>query len=357
MIQRIARLRRRMAEKGIPYLLITNPENRFYLSGFTGTTGVLLIGENSADFLTDFRYVEQVKEESPHFNVVRIEQGTVFGVVSEVLRNYKGDKLFFEENHLTVKEYHELKNMLQGLAMEGCSGLVEALRITKDTSEIETIRQAMTIGDQAFAHILQYIKPGVSERELALELEFFMRRAGASGTGFATIMASGPRAALPHGVASDRKLQKGDLLTMDFGCIFKGYHSDMTRTVVLGQPDEKQLEIYHIVLEAQLAGLAAVKAGIKAKDADAAARKVINDRGYGEYFGHGTGHGVGLEIHERPSLNTRDETILKSGMVVTVEPGIYLPGWGGVRIEDSVLVTEEGCEILTSSPKQELLKL
>lgn len=357
MIQRIVSLRQRMAEEGISYLLITRPENRFYLSGFTGTTGVLLIGENTADFLTDFRYIEQVKEESPHFNVVRIEQGTVFGVVSELLRNYKGNKLFFEENHLNVKAYHELRNMLQGLAVQGCSGLVEEIRLVKDTSEIEITRQAMAIGDQAFTHILQYIRPGVSESELALELEFFMRKAGASGIGFATIMASGPRAALPHGVASDRKLQKGDLLTMDFGCIFKGYHSDMTRTVVLGQPAEKQQEIYQIVLEAQLAGLAAVKAGIKAKDADAAARKVITDRGYGEYFGHGTGHGVGLEIHESPSLNTRDETILQAGMVVTVEPGIYLPGWGGVRIEDSVLVTEEGCEILTSSPKQKLLKL
>lgn len=357
MKQRIELLRQRLLERGIPYLLVTKPENRFYLSSFTGTTGVLLIGQHTADFLTDFRYVEQVKEQCPHLNVVRVEQGSVFGVVSEVLRNYNGNKLGFEDEHLTVKEYHELQDKLQGLALEGCSGVVEELRLVKDASEIETLRKAMSIGDQAFAHVLQYIKPGVSERELALELEFFMRQQGASGTAFETIMASGPRSALPHGVASARKLQSGDLLTMDFGCVYKGYHSDMTRTVVLGQANPKQEEIYHIVLEAQMAALAAIKAGVTAKEVDAVARKIITDRGYGEFFGHGTGHGVGLAIHESPRLNTRDETVLEKGMVVTVEPGIYLPQWGGVRIEDSVVVTENGCEILTSSPKLELMKL
>ncbi|MEW6065416.1 peptidase M24 [Desulforamulus profundi] len=357
MIKRLEQLRRQMSQKGIPYLLITKPENRLYLSGFTGTTGVLLIGQETADFLADFRYVEQVKQQSPRFNVVKIEQGSAFGTASEVLRKYKSEKLFFEEEHLTVKQYHELKEQLRDIGLAPGSGLVEELRMIKDEREISAIRRAMEIGDKAFAHILKYVKPGISERELALELEFFMRRQGATGVAFETIMASGLRSALPHGVASDRQLQFGDLLTMDFGAVYQGYNSDMTRTVVLGEPDEKQQEIYSIVLAAQLAGLAAVREGVTAREVDEAARQVITDRGYGEYFGHGTGHGVGLAIHERPRVAAKDETVLKAGMVVTVEPGIYLPGWGGVRIEDSVLVTGEGCEILTSSPKHELLKL
>ncbi|WP_333870613.1 Xaa-Pro peptidase family protein [Desulforamulus putei] len=357
MNKRLEKLRRQMSQRGISHILITKPENRLYLSGFTGTTGVLLIGLETADFLTDFRYVEQVKQQSPHFNVVKIEQGSAFGAVAEVLRQYKSEKLFFEEEHLTVKQYRELKEHLRDIGLEPGSGLVEELRLIKDDEEISIIRRAMEIGDKAFAHILNYIKPGVSEKDLALELEFFMRRQGAAGTAFDTIIASGPRSALPHGVAGDRQLQPGDLLTMDFGALYRGYNSDMTRTVVLGEPDEKQQEIYNIVLEAQLAGLAAVREGVTARAVDEAARQIITDRGYGEYFGHGTGHGVGLAIHERPRLAAKDDTVLKAGMVVTVEPGIYLPGWGGVRIEDSILVTEEGCEILTSSPKHELLKL
>lgn len=357
MKQRIERLREKMSRQDMPYLLITDPNNRFYLSGFTGSTGVLLIGLEKCYFLTDFRYLEQVKEQCPGYELIKVEQQSVFASLRQVLKGIKGEKLFFEENHLTVKEYSELKEVLPNLAILPGSGIVEELRMVKDAEEISLMRQAMAIGDAAFQHILQMIKPGVAEQELALELEFFMRRQGASGTAFDTIVASGPRSALPHGVASERKLQQGDFITMDFGAIYQRYNSDMTRTVVLGEPTAKQQEIYQIVLEAQLAGLAAVKAGVPAKAVDAAARRIITERGYGEYFGHGTGHSVGLAIHEKPAVNTRDETILQPGMVITIEPGIYLPEWGGVRIEDSVLVTEEGCEILTSSPKLELLKL
>lgn len=357
MNQRVERLRETMSRQDMPYLLITDPNNRFYLSGFTGSTGVLLIGLEKSYFLTDFRYLEQVKEQCPGYELIKVEQQSVFVSLAQVLKGSKGEKLFFEENHLTVKAYLELKDALPKIDLKPGSGLVEDLRMVKDAAEISLIKQVMAIGDAAFQHILGLIKPGVSEQELALELEFFMRRQGASGTAFETIMASGPRSALPHGVASERKLQQGDFLTMDFGALYQGYNSDMTRTIVLGEPTDKQQEIYQIVLEAQLAGLAAVKAGIPAKEVDAAARRVITQRGYGEYFGHGTGHGVGLAIHENPRVNTKDETILQPGMVITIEPGIYLPDWGGVRIEDSVLVTEQGCEILTSSPKLELLKL
>ncbi len=357
MNQRVKRLREQMFRQDVSYLLITDPNNRFYLSGFTGSTGVLLVGLEECFFLTDFRYIEQVKEQCPGYELIKVEQPSLFASLTQVLKGSKGDTLSFEENHLTVKEYLELKDLLPGVALQPGNGLVEDLRMIKDAAEIPIIRQAMTIGDKAFQHILGFIKPGISEKELALELEFFMRKQGASGIAFDTIMASGPRSALPHGVASERKLQRGDFLTMDFGAIYQGYHSDMTRTVVLGEATNKQHEIYEIVLEAQLAGLAAVKAGVPAREVDETSRRVITERGYGEYFGHGTGHGVGLAIHERPRVNTKDDTILQPGMVITIEPGIYLPDWGGVRIEDSVLVTEQGCEILTSSPKLELLKL
>ncbi|WP_373323064.1 M24 family metallopeptidase [Desulforamulus aquiferis] len=343
-----------MAARGINYILISKPENRSYLSGFTGTDGTLLVGPETADIFVDFRYVEQAKAQAAHFNTIKVEQASL-GVTSEVIRNYKINKLYIEEDYLTVKQYAYLKDKLAGIDLEPAGGLVEEQRKVKDALEVPLIRQAMHIGDLAFSHILKQIKPGVSESALALELEFFMRRQGASSLAFDTIMASGPRSALPHGVASDRVLQEGDFLTMDFGCVYKGYNSDMTRTLVLGRPNQKQQEIYHIVLEAQLAGLAAVRPGVIAREVDRAARSVIEKRGYGQYFGHSTGHGVGLAIHERPRLASNDETVLEAGMVVTIEPGIYLPDWGGVRIEDSVLVTEEGCEILTSSPKKELL--
>lgn len=354
MIDRLERLRQLMSARGMNYILISRPENRHYLSGFTGTSGALLISLATADFLTDFRYIEQVKNQAPHFSVVQVEQSTL-GVTTELLRKYKVEKLIFEEDYLTYKQYIELRDKLAGISLEPAGGLVEQLRKVKDEQELAAIRWAMQIGDLAFKHILQFIKPGVTEQELALELEFYMRRQGASALAFDTIMASGPRSALPHGVASDRVLQTGDLLTMDFGAIYQGYNSDMTRTLVLGEPNAKQQEIYHIVLEAQLAGIAAVKAGVTAKEVDRVARNVIEERGYGQYFGHGTGHGVGLAIHEKPRLASNDDTVLEAGMVVTVEPGIYLPEWGGVRIEDSVLVTEEGCELLTSSPKNDLL--
>ncbi|AEG61307.1 aminopeptidase P family protein [Desulforamulus ruminis] len=356
MKQTLASLRQRMAEKEIPYLLVSKPENRYYLSGFTGSTGVLLIGLATADFLTDFRYTGQAQQQCPHYRIVKAE-GPLLAAAAELIIKYQGQKLYIEENHLTVKQFQELQEKLPGVKLESSRELIEELRMVKNPGEMEPLRQAMAIGDQALAHILKYVKPGVSEWDLALELEFYMRRQGASGVAFETIMASGPRSALPHGVASQRILQAGDLLTMDFGCVYQGYHSDMTRTVVLGTPDEKQKEIYQIVLEAQRAGLAAVKQGVKAREVDEAARRVIVAKGYGEFFGHSTGHGVGLAIHEKPRLAATDETILEPGMVVTVEPGIYLPGWGGVRIEDSVLVTPEGCEILTSAPKDQLLAI
>ncbi|MFY9526018.1 MAG: M24 family metallopeptidase, partial [Limnochordia bacterium] len=228
----------------------------------------------------------------------------------------------------------------------------EELRSIKTEQEIENIRQAAKIGDQAFAELLPKIRSGVSEIEIALELEFLMRRAGASGMSFSPIIASGPQSALPHARPSERILMYGDFVVFDFGCIVNGYCSDMTRTIVIGEPEEQHLLIYDLVLKAQLESLAAVAPGRKGSEIDAIARDIITDAGYGEYFGHGLGHSLGLEIHESPRLSKADHTVLQPGMVVTVEPGVYLPGFGGVRIEDLVVVREDGHEVLTSTFKE-----
>ena len=230
--------------------------------------------------------------------------------------------------------------------------MIEKLRMIKTDDEIRTIRRAAEIADEAFSHILTFIKPGVTELEVSNELEFFMRRLGASESSFDTIVASGKRSALPHGVATGKTIENGDMVTLDFGALYDGYVSDITRTVAVGEPTEELKKIYHIVLEAQMRACSALKPGMTGKEADAVARDYIKDHGYGEAFGHSTGHGIGLEVHEGPGLSFRSDTVLKPGMVVTVEPGIYVPGLGGVRIEDDVLITEDGCELLTSSPKE-----
>jgi Xaa-Pro aminopeptidase len=245
-----------------------------------------------------------------------------------------------------------LKEALPQAELVPQSKLVLELRSIKDANELEKIRQAIKLADDAFAHMLHFVEAGQTEEEISLELEFTMRREGASGGSFDFIVASGLRSSMPHGVASSKKVEVGDLLTMDYGAIFQGYCSDITRTLCFGEPTEKQQEIYEIVLRAQKAGIAALKPGIPGKEVDAVARQVITDAGYGDCFGHGLGHSVGLAIHEGPNLNLREERILQPGMVITIEPGIYIPDWGGVRIEDMAVITENGCEVLTQAPKE-----
>lgn len=232
------------------------------------------------------------------------------------------------------------------------SGVVEKLRLIKTESEIKILKEAADIADAAFKHILEFIRPGVTELEVSNELEFFMRKAGAISSSFDIIVASGYRSALPHGVASDKIIETGDFVTLDFGAYYKGYVSDITRTVAVGKPDDKLKEIYGIVLEAQLRGLAGIKPGMTGKEADALTRNFIAQKGYGENFGHSTGHGIGLEVHEGPALSIKSDTVLEPGMVVTVEPGIYIPGLGGVRIEDDTLITKDHNETLNHSTKE-----
>ncbi|MDI9442141.1 MAG: aminopeptidase P family protein [Firmicutes bacterium] len=348
-MKRVRRIREQLSAHGADVFLCTNPVNRRYLTGFTGSAGTAWISADRQIIMTDFRYIEQVKAESPDWELVRIEN------LNETLKTLIDEndigKIAFEADNVTVQRLEQWKEKLE-VEFIPVSGWVEELRSIKTEQEIENIRQAAKIGDQAFAELLPKIRSGVSEIEIALELEFLMRRAGASGMSFSPIIASGPQSALPHARPSERILMYGDFVVFDFGCIVNGYCSDMTRTIVIGEPEEQHLLIYDLVLKAQLESLAAVAPGRKGSEIDAIARDIITDAGYGEYFGHGLGHSLGLEIHESPRLSKADHTVLQPGMVVTVEPGVYLPGFGGVRIEDLVVVREDGHEVLTSTFKE-----
>lgn len=350
-VSRLDKLRSSLAQRQLDGIFVARPENRAYLSGFTGSSGWLLITETKAYLITDFRYTEQAAAQAPAFEV-RKPDTSVGALAAQLTKELGVKRLGFEADFITVDEYHVYADALAHLEMVPASGLVETLRLIKDDTEADIMRRAAAITDEAWSHILTVIKPGVAEREIAVELEYKMKKLGADGLAFDIIVASGVRSALPHGRASEKLIEAGDLVTCDFGALYKGYCADMTRTVMVGEPSPKQREIYEIVLEAQLRGVAACKAGITGKDLDAACRDYITEKGYGDAFGHGTGHGVGRYIHEGPKVNARgDQDILKPGMVVTIEPGIYLSGWGGVRIEDMVLVTETGCERLSQSKK------
>ncbi|HAN95631.1 MAG: aminopeptidase P family protein [Limnochordia bacterium] len=348
-MERVARIRERLQAEGADVFLISNPVNRRYITGFTGSAGLVWISSTKQAILTDFRYVEQVKAECPGWELIRIE--TYNDALEELIKGENIRSIVFEEEHVTVKQLREWQDRF-AVELKGSSGWVEELRMCKTPAEIEHIRRAAQIGDEAFAELLPNIKSGRTEREIALELEYLMRRKGASAMSFAPIVASGPQSALPHARPGERILSYGDFVVMDFGCVVNGYCSDMTRTIVIGEPEERHLLIYDLVLKAQVEAVEAVAPGKTGAEIDAIAREIIAEAGYGDYFGHGLGHSVGLEVHENPRLSKTDQTVLAPGMIVTVEPGVYLPGFGGVRIEDLVVVTEDGHEVLTSSFKE-----
>jgi Xaa-Pro aminopeptidase len=350
-MNRIKAVRKMLAEQNVDGLLVTKERNWRYLSGFTGSNALLIINATDNYLITDFRYLEQAADQAKGFHIIR-PQTVIEDAVVEQLTKLGIKRVGFEDDNLTYHTFKSYQSKLPNIELVPLHQQVEKIRWIKDRDEIEAIKKAADITDQAFIHILDYIKPGVRESEIALELEYFMRRQGAEKPAFDTIVASGPRAALPHGVASDKKIAAGELIVMDFGAVYGGYHSDMTRTVAVGKPDPIGAEIYHIVLNAQEKALDGIKPGVKCLTVDLVARNLITAAGYGANFGHGLGHSVGLEIHEKPTFAPKDETELKPGMVLTVEPGIYLAGRVGVRIEDLVLVSPKGCEILSKSPKQ-----
>ncbi|WP_430886428.1 M24 family metallopeptidase [Fusibacter sp. JL216-2] len=347
-MQILKRLRDAMTDRAFDAVLITKPENKRYISGFTGTSGIAVVSHENAWFITDFRYKDQAAAECKGFEIkLHTPEKSIYDVLNEL--NLKS--LAFEDESMTVKEFDTYRENMPNTAFTPIDQLIESLRLQKSKAEIETIKKSASIADAAFEHILTYIKPGMAEKEVALELEMFMKKQGASALSFDIIVASGWRSSLPHGRASDKIIENGDFVTMDFGCVYKGYCSDMTRTIVMGQATEKQRKVYETVLKAQEAALQYIKPGIQGKDADKIARDIITEEGFGEYFGHGLGHGVGLEVHEAPRLAPIGEKILEKNMVVTDEPGIYIPEFGGVRIEDLIVVTENGCERLSTSPK------
>lgn len=357
MRERLSALRRAMQRDGLPVLAVTDMRNVHYLTGFTGSTGACLVSMRSAAFITDFRYRAQAaKEVAADYR--RVEHPSPIQGIAREARRTRADALAFEEEHLTHGAFRRLRRRLaEKMRLEPASGLVEGLRRCKDSGEIQKLRRGARVNAQALRETLPLIQPGRTESDVALDLEVAMRRRGASGPAFDTIVASGPRSALPHGVATSRRLRKGDLITIDFGAVVSGYHADTTRVFSLGQPSPKGESIHRIVLEAQMAAVEAVKPGAICGEVDKVARDIIAGHGYGDAFGHGTGHGLGLRIHEAPRLGPGVREELRPGMLVTVEPGIYLPRWGGVRIEDMVLVTERGKQVLTRSIPKELVVL
>ena len=353
MISRLNRLRLLLAEHRLDAILVHNGENRTYLTGFTGSAGVAVVTTRELLLLVDFRYVEQAAAEAPEWEVVKVPRQAT-DIVTEIARGRELRRVGFESDGLTYKQYDELAAALRPTELVPVAG-VDRLRWIKDADELARIHKAVAIADAGFAHIQGYLRPGVQEREIALELEFYIRRQGADKEAFETIVASGVRSSLPHGRASEKVLGQDEFVTLDFGAVMRGYHSDCTRTVVLGDASPRHREIYDLVLAAQRAALQGIRPGVAARDADALARRVITEAGHGDHFGHGLGHGVGLAIHEGPTLSPREEATLEAGMVVTVEPGVYLPGWGGVRIEDLVVITPDGCDDLTTAPKHLML--
>lgn len=309
----------------------------------------MLTGLERDWFLTDSRYALQAKDEVKGAGIKIYKKA--FDVIAQLAVDAKLSTIGFESNHLTVDTYKKLRKALPGVTLKPVSGFVADIRVNKDAFEAERLRQSCRILAQCYALVEQSLRPGVRELDIALAVEAAAKADGAERLAFDIIMASGPRGALPHGKASDKRIKKGELVVADMGVVYDGYNSDCTRTYCVGKATSKVREIYQIVSDAQLCAIDKVRHGVPASDVDSAARNHIEKAGYGEYFGHGTGHGVGLDIHEQPGISPLSKARLTKGMVITVEPGIYIPQWGGVRIEDMLLVTENGCEILTKTDK------
>lgn len=331
--------------------LITSEENMRYLTDFPNSEGRVLITKNEAVFFVDSRYIEAVTKKVGCCEVVLMT--SFHKQLGEYTEKLGIKTVFTEAEGISVADFAALcKNVACEFKAEKADELLTSLRRRKSEEEKDKILAAQAIAEKAFDHILGFIREGVTEREIALELDFFMLKNGAECVSFDTIAVSGKNTSLPHGVPGNKKIEKGDFITMDYGAVVDGYHSDMTRTVAVGEISSKQAEVYETVLQAQKKSLGVLKAGISGFDADKAARDIIENGGYGKYFGHGTGHGVGLQIHESPRLSPKSKHTLEAGDVVTVEPGIYLPDEFGVRIEDMAFITENGFENLTKSPKK-----
>jgi Xaa-Pro aminopeptidase len=354
--RRINIMRKRMKEENLDGLIINHMDHIRYLCGFTGTSGMLIIGRQGADFFTDSRYTAQAARQVKGAIVRRIEGVPIASLKEFPELNVKNRKYGYFGDYLTVASRDLLASVMPDSLLVGADNIVGDLGWVKEKRELEYIEQAVEISDVAFERILQLVAPGVRESELRAELEYQMAMLGSEKPAFETIVASGYRSAMPHGVASTKKLETGDFVTFDFGATVNGYVSDITRTVVVGKASARQKRVYSTVLRAQLAGIKAVKAGMKGRAVDAVCRGIIKRAGFGKNFGHGTGHGIGYYIHVGPRVAPKSEDSLRTNHVITIEPGIYIDGWGGVRIEDDVVVTPRGGKVLNKAEKK-LLEL
>jgi Xaa-Pro aminopeptidase len=359
---RINRIRSLMVDEKVDGFFVTNMTSVRYLCGFTGSTGSLLIGHSAAWFFTDGRYKIRAEREVEGAEVVVYPKKEEYPArLKDASRGFES-RVSFEAGSVTVRNHAEsleppeglnrIEEYFEGLELIPTTRWVEELRKVKELAEVEIIRKAAELADAAFQHILELIEVGKAERDLALELELHMRRNGADGVSFPPIVAAAENSALPHAGASGRTVETGRYLLMDFGCLYQGYCSDLTRTVVIGSADDRHREIYDLVSKAQQVGLASTRAGVRGGEAHSRVADVFEKAGVGEAFSHGLGHGVGLEIHEEPNLKEGYDDLLEDGNVVTIEPGVYFEGWGGVRIEDLTVITSDGLEILSKAPKE-----
>ncbi|MDA8412890.1 MAG: Xaa-Pro peptidase family protein [Desulfobacteraceae bacterium] len=350
---RRSRLKPFFEEHRLDAILITNLANIRYLCGFSGSDGVLLLAREEAWFLCDSRYTTQAADEVRGAEVR--EYSAKYEAICSLISDKKIRRFGFEATHMLVSDFRQLSERLAGCELVGLGAALDSIRSCKDKHEIEALGRVAALASASLGAVLASLAPGIRESDIALELEIEIRRRGADARAFDFIVASGERGAMPHGKASDKVLRTGELVTIDFGAVKDGYHSDETVTVAVGRPSARGREIHDIVRQAHDRAVAAVRPGISCRDLDAVARDYIREQGYDSYFGHGLGHGVGLEIHEKPVVSPRGDAVVEEGMVFTIEPGIYVPGFGGVRIEDTVAVTADGCVILTQAPKDLIL--
>lgn len=371
MEKRITRLRKKLEERGLDAMLVTCPvedifhttgANRRYLSGFTGSMGTLLITMTQGFIAVDFRYYEQATKQAPHLTLYQATgpmSSWLPGLFGEA--GVGGKQVAYEPNDLTKAQFDEIIKIITNLPegerpqLVAAPRLIEELRAIKDPEELAAIQRAIDLGDAAFTAVAQRIEPGWTEKQVAWEIEKYAREHGAEGLSFPIIVAAGPHGALPHAQPRDYVIQEGDGLVIDMGVVVDGYCSDLTRTIYIGKPDDKFKEIYDIVLTAQMTAYELVRPGMKGSEAHALAQRVIDEAGYGDKFGHGLGHGIGLQVHEAPGVGRTSENVLEEGMVFTLEPGIYIPGWGGVRIEDNVVLKDGRAHLLSHAPKLDLL--
>lgn len=348
---RINKVQRKLEQENLDALLVTTITNVRYLSGYSGSNGLLVITPGKSFFLTDFRYWEQAKKEVKGPRIIFGERDLFDDLPKLDVLKSRRVKLGFESENLSCALYNRLKTLLPETLLVPAEKLVESIMVVKDPQELKKIRKAIEITDRVFWQILNFIQPGITEQDLAAEIEYMMKKNGADGPAFDTIVASGPRSALPHGRASGKKIKQGEFVTFDMGALVEGYCADLTRTVVMGRAKARQKKVYRLVLKAQKKAVSSARAGLRCDKLDKIARDVIKRAGLGKYFGHGLGHGIGLLVHSLPRVSSKSSEVLTPGMVVTIEPGVYIPNWGGVRIEDDVLITKRGCEVLTQSPK------